>query len=242
MILSFHCTEGMKECKGGHMDIEEKVFQRKRFIMEKCLSFGFKKEKKGLSYEGEFMDGDFSFRLTVTPKEIHGEVWDQMNGEIYSALYRKEGSYAESVRNAYEEELEKISEHCCSDLFFASPQSNRLVSYVKEKYGILPDFPWEKNRFKTYGTFRHPENRKWFGLIIDVEEKLVTKRDEEEIVDVLNLKVNPEKREEILGIPGIYEGYHLNHTHWISIIMDDTVPDDILYSLTDESYKLTKEK
>lgn len=36
----------------------------------------------------------------------------------------------------------------------------------------------------------------------------------------------------------ITPGYHLNKKHWITIIVDDSVPKDQLYWLIDNSYKL----
>src|SRR5690242_16981543 len=36
----------------------------------------------------------------------------------------------------------------------------------------------------------------------------------------------------------ITAGYHLNKTHWNSVITDDGVPEDLVYEMIDHSYKL----
>ena len=43
---------------------------------------------------------------------------------------------------------------------------NQIYTYVKKKYKTAPEFLWQ--RFPNYAVFRHEDNRKWFGLIMDV--------------------------------------------------------------------------
>ena len=41
-------------------------------------------------------------------------------------------------------------------------------------------------------------------------------------VDMVNLKIVPKEVEELTSIRGIYSGYHMNHKHGISVILNDT--------------------
>ena len=58
----------------------------------------------------------------------------------------------------------------------------------------------------------------------------------------LNLKCHPEKaiglREEY---PAITPGYHMNKIHWNTINIDGSVPDSLIFQLTDHSYELVVE-
>lgn len=45
-------------------------------------------------------------------------------------------------------------------------QHERVTRLVYEKYGINLDFPWHE--FPDYEVFRHKDNRKWFGLIMNI--------------------------------------------------------------------------
>ncbi|MHB8132269.1 MAG: MmcQ/YjbR family DNA-binding protein [Mobilitalea sp.] len=55
----------------------------------------------------------------------------------------------------------------------------------------------------------------------------------------INLKCNPERaielRERYSSVTG---AYHMNKTHWNSIQIDSTIPDDELLELIDHSYNL----
>ncbi|MFN6946576.1 MAG: MmcQ/YjbR family DNA-binding protein [Cytophagaceae bacterium] len=55
----------------------------------------------------------------------------------------------------------------------------------------------------------------------------------------INLKCEPEKavllRE---SYQGVLPGYHMNKKHWNTILMDGSIPDDLIIEWTNESYKL----
>jgi predicted DNA-binding protein (MmcQ/YjbR family) len=42
----------------------------------------------------------------------------------------------------------------------------KVYGYVKRKYGSEPEYLWR--RFPDYAIFRHEDNRKWYGLIMDI--------------------------------------------------------------------------
>lgn len=55
----------------------------------------------------------------------------------------------------------------------------------------------------------------------------------------LSLKVRPEDGEELRAThPAIQPGYHLNKRHWITVILDGTVPDPLLRDLLNGSHTL----
>ena len=113
----------------------------------------------------------------------------------------------------------------------------RLFTYIKKKYKVEPEYPW--SRYDTNAVFRHVENKKWFALVMDVRrEKLGLPGDGE--VTVMNLKVDdPFFRDMIIREDGITPAYHMNKQHWITVLMDGTVPEERMYALLEMSYLST---
>lgn len=63
--------------------IEECVFARKRWVLEKMLAFGFQQVGDDYVLERSFLDGDFEVVLTVTEKGVvTGRVIDAISATI----------------------------------------------------------------------------------------------------------------------------------------------------------------
>ncbi len=225
------------------MTIEEKVFQRKRFVPEAMETFGFRKTDDGYLYEAAFLDGDFSARILVTDGgAVSGTVIDAMNGEEYAPLRaeRYNGAYVNKVRSAYEALLEGLADACCRDVPFASDQANRIKEWILKTYGVKPDFPWGQSPYDNAGTFRHADSGKWFALVMHISKGLLTKDADGTMIDVMNLKIDP-----IEGRPerdGVYPAYHMNHKSWITVALDDTLSDDEVTALIQTSFRMTAGK
>lgn len=223
--------------------IEETVFSRKRWIESKMLAYGFHKVNKTYILEKTFLDGDFKTVLSVTPKgQVTGKVIDTITQDEYYQLRQETatGPYVNRVRSAYRSLLTDIADSCCSDVLFASSQANRLTQAILDHFQVKPDFPWEhSSRYQSYGTFRHRSNRKWFALIMNVKREVLDRDGNTSLIDILNVKIPPAQGEELRKIPGIYPAYHMNHKTWISVVLDETLPDEKILELIDTSYQLT---
>lgn len=223
--------------------IEETVFSRKRWIESKMLAYGFHKANKTYILEKTFLDGDFKTVLSVTPKgQVTGKVIDTITQDEYYQLRQETatGPYVNRVRSAYRSLLTDIADSCCSDVLFASSQANRLTQAILDHFQVKPDFPWEhSSRYQSYGAFRHRSNRKWFALIMNVKREVLDKDGNTSLIDILNVKIPPAQGDELWQIPGIYPAYHMNHKTWISVVLDETLPDEKILELIDTSYQLT---
>lgn len=113
----------------------------------------------------------------------------------------------------------------------------KIYGYVKKKYGSEPEYLWR--RFPDYAVFRHEDNRKWYGLIMDVPLKNLGLPGEGR-TDILNVKVDDLLFAEMLvQRKGYLRGYHLNRGNWISILLDGTVPIKEIREMIDLSYQVT---
>ena len=224
--------------------VESIIFIRKRWMPCQMLAYGFKKEGDGYVLKKSFCNGDFLAILSVdTRGQITGRVIDTMTQEDYEPLRQEHshGAYVNMVRSAYEELLNDVAASCCQNVLFASPQANRLAQAILADFQVTPDFPWkDSSRYQSYGAFRHSSNRKWFALIMNVKRSVLTRDKDSRPIDVLNIKIRPEEADTLHAVPGIYPAYHMNHRLWISVVLDDTLPDEKIMSLVQTSYQLTR--
>ena len=208
--------------------------------MDLLSAYGFVKDVGGFLYTERIMDGQFEVRCSVSDAGIvTAKVVDLATDETYAPVNveMSTGGFVGAVREAYRAVLRGVAHACCRRQYFASPTANRLAAAVYARYGETPDFPFATA--PTYGVFRYPPNRKWYGLVMDIPlYRLTGERPPEEeapTVDVLNVKIDPAERESLLAMRGFYPCYHMNKTGWISILLDDSVPDDLLMDLVDKS-------
>ncbi len=112
-----------------------------------------------------------------------------------------------------------------------------VFDYIRKKYKILPEYPWR--RYDSNAVFRHADNKKWFALVMDVQrDKLGIPG--AEYVDVVNLKIDDMFfRDIIIRENGILPAYHMNKMHWITVLLDGTVPGERIFELIDMSFLAT---
>ena len=112
-----------------------------------------------------------------------------------------------------------------------------VYEYIKKKYKVAPEFPWRKN--PENAVFRHDDNRKWFALVMDVERSKIGISGSG-YVDVINLKADDMfYRDILIQEDGIMPAYHMNKMHWITVLLDGTVPEQRVTSLIDMSFMAT---
>ena len=113
----------------------------------------------------------------------------------------------------------------------------QLFDYVKKKYKAEPEHLWM--RFPDYAIFRHADNEKWFGLVMDIPRRKLG-MDSDEIVDILNVKLSdPLLVDLLIRQPGYFRGYHISRGNWVSILLDGSVPFEDICRWLEESYLTT---
>ncbi len=100
-----------------------------------------------------------------------------------------------------------------------------LRTWCISKKGVSEDFPFDETTlvFKVMG--------KMFALT-DLEGDLS-----------INLKCDPEKAVELRELYScVLPGYHMSKKHWNTILVDGSVPDQLIRQWIDHSYELVVEK
>ncbi len=218
------------------MSIESEVFSRKSVCWEKLIPFGFKLEKGIYSYSEFLLEGAFRADIRINEKGfVYGAVMDPELEEEYInfRLENRHGDYPARVRTEYEELLRRIADQCFRQEAFLMPQSNRLAQHIREKYQVSPEFLWA--RFPGCAAFRHPGSGKWFGIIMNVDRgKLLSGETGE--VEIINIKLD-ELAEPHIDNVSILPPYHQTKKNWVSVILDDSLPDEEIWKLIDIGYR-----
>ena len=105
------------------------------------------------------------------------------------------------------------------------------------RYKVKPEYPWRTS--PDSAVFRHADNNKWFALVMDVQGDKVGFHSSD-YVDVINLKIDDMLfRDIVIRETGIIPAYHMNKMHWISVLLDGTVPENRVFDLIYMSFLAT---
>ena len=111
-----------------------------------------------------------------------------------------------------------------------------VLDYARETYGTAPEYLWAK--YPDDAVLRHGDNRKWYALIMNIsKDKLGLEC--AEAVDIMNVKCDPKMIGSLRLTEGILPGYHMNKGNWITVLLDGSVEEELIYSLLDLSFSLT---
>lgn len=214
------------------MSIESNILKRYSPNWKKC-----KKE-----YEKIFLNNSFKAVVKISDDgTVSGTVYDLENDDEFLPLRieNNEGSFAAEVRSEYEKFLTELRDKYFIKNYFIYPQSNRITQLIIEKYGNYPEFLWEK--FDGSGIFRNPESQKWYAAVLEVEGSKV-KKGKTGIIEVLDIKLEPDEIQELLMLPDFYPAYHMNKKSWITIILDESLSDSVIMGYIEKSRQLSFKK
>jgi predicted DNA-binding protein (MmcQ/YjbR family) len=94
-------------------------------------------------------------------------------------------------------------------------------NYCLNKKGVTEEFPFDEN-----------------VLVFKVMGKIFCLTDIQRF-ESINLKVDPEEGVELREkYPAVQPGYHMNKKHWVTVLMDGSIPDKMLLKWADNSYVL----
>ena len=109
-----------------------------------------------------------------------------------------------------------------------NPPLNRadLIALCGRLPDSYEDYPFDD---PNWTVMRHNGTGKTFALIYEHRGNMC-----------INLKLLPQKCAWLQqNYAQITPGYHMNKRHWVTVILDGTLPDEFIVSLIGESYDLT---
>lgn len=109
-----------------------------------------------------------------------------------------------------------------------------IINYVASQYGTEPEYPWFD--LPEHAVLRH-SNGKWYGIIMNIPKVRLGLKSTENI-DILVCKCDPMMRDLLLSEKGFYPAYHMNKTHWITVLLDGSVNTDLVFHILDLSHQI----
>ena len=214
------------------MTIEESIFNRYLIDENSLLDYGFNSD---YVYVTGILNNTFKVIITYFNKKITGKIIDLSFDEEYTNFrIDKSGEFNLRIKSEYERILLDIRDKTCIKRTYIFDQANRINDYIYLKYKVSPDFPFTSSKY--HGVYRNFDG-KWFGILMDIPFEKVDK-EKNGLIEVINVKIDPNDKDKLLKVEGIYEAYHMNKKSWISIVLNDTVSDELIFELIDKSYKL----
>ena len=114
-----------------------------------------------------------------------------------------------------------------------SSQRERITQYIQDTYGTQAEYLWADSPGNAI--FRHPASKKGYAALMRVlPEKLGLAG--EEALDVMDIRCSTILIGSLLSTKGFLPAYHMNKNHWISVVLDNSVPDDQITPLLELSY------
>ena len=100
------------------------------------------------------------------------------------------------------------------------------IAFCRSFAGVYEDYPFHDDNWTV---MRHTKNKKTFAFIY-----------ERTGCTWINVKVDPEWRDFWRNtFSAVIPAYHMNKTHWNSIILNGTIPEEDIKRMIGESYDLT---
>jgi len=215
--------------------MEKDIFSKCIFDYNKLLDYGFIKDNNKYKYSTNIMNNKFRIDIIISNNIVNSKVIDLEFNEEYISIKIDSfiGEYVSKVREEYNNILYDIKNKCCIINYFKYEQSNRVSKYIDNKYNIKPEFLFKDD--DNTGVFRN-NKKKWFGIIMNINKLKLDNENKD--IEVINIKLDPDRIISLLEEEGFYKAYHMNKKYWISIILDNSVNDKLLFNLIDESYDI----
>ena len=219
------------------IDIAE-IFKNVTLDTEKLLREGVFNTESGYCKEYQIMNDRYHVSIVIS---VNGDadfrVYETETGEEYmpAHVYGSTGAFVGEIHTECEAILKSIAVKCCCSDHFQWEQSKRILAFIRNTYGAEPEFLWD--RFPDCAALRVPGKSPWFALIgrIPMEKLHLGGNGPAEII---NLKDEPERVKSRIEAGEALPAYHMNKQHWYTVILNDTIPDDKIAALIENSYAL----
>ena len=218
------------------MNLESEIFSNYLIREDRLLDYGIQPEGEGLTFRKPLPEDHMEIVLTYDGA-LRGQILDLAAGEEYLNFRNERAAgYGAGIRQKFLELLLDIRENCCKNQHFRSPQARRICESMEETYDCTPEFLWPS--IPSYAAFRRKGTKKWFAVMGSVPmSKLDPDFPRRGDVEVVNVKVDSGQIREILGRPGCYPAFHMNKKCWVSLILDDTLPDGEIQARIADSFE-----
>ena len=202
---------------------------------KRAIAYGFSRTEAGLELKKELPGVGLYAVFVIAGKSFEVNVFDADTDEEYLPFNVLDNitGFVTGIREQVEDLVQEIKEKCLLN----SNMKLRLMEYCERKFGTEPEAPWEDSP-DAY-TFKTAKRNKWYALFMTIPYKslgLAAKG----TLDVVNIKLPPEKVLDLIDRVHFFPAYHMNKKHWITIVLDKEVDEPLVQQLLEESYGLVE--
>ncbi len=214
-------------------------FKYKKPNFDKLLKFGFKKREKIYQFDKKILDGEFVLSVFVTESgDVSTKVVDKSSGDEYFLHLLKDsvGEFVGRVREEFEATLNEICKSCFESDVFKSKQAKAILEFADGKGNKL-EFLWDNS--PNVAILRRSDTKKWYAVLFVLPKSKLDNKSSE-IVDIVDLRLQPDELEKIVDGKNYFRAYHMNKKRWISMALDGSVSTQDILKFVENSFNLAK--
>lgn len=215
-------------------------FKNKKINIQKLLSFGFIEKNDFYIYSADLMDAQMKMVVTISKNDtVSAKVFDNLTGDEYvlHLVERAVGSFVGKVRDEYEAVLKEISLKCYENDVYKTGQAKEVIKHITEEYKNELEFPWNDEN----SVLRRADNNKWYAVFLKISARKIG-IDRDDIIEVLNIKMEPLEVERLVDNKKYFPAYHMNKKHWVTIPFGGYLSTTEILEKIEDSYKLCKKR
>lgn len=216
------------------------IFKNRTPNGEKLANYGFERFGESFVYCTDIFDNQFRITVKIDDRgEVSAELLDLAAEEAYTLhlVAEASGEFVGRVRSEYERVLQDIAENCFDFDIFRENCTHKIVEYARQKYGDELEFLWE--RYPDAAVLRRKDNQKWYALFMTIPRSKLG-LDSAEPAEIIDLRFDKDELPKKVDGVRYFPGYHMNKKHWLTMILDGSVPVEEILNYLDESYKSAK--
>ncbi len=216
----------------------DNILKNKTIKYNKLLKYGFIKDNEKYIYKKNIHDNQFEINIIISDKERYSTLIDKESKTEFALvdIENAEGQFIGNLRQEYDKTIQDIIVKCTDKEVFRNSQSKEIIKYIYQKYNDKLEFLWEK--FDDNAICRNKQNNKWYAVFLKISEKKLGLESDNQ-VEIIDLRYQKEKIENLLKNKNIFPGYHMNKKSWITLKLDNSLTTKEIYNLIDNSYKLS---
>ena len=112
--------------------------------------------------------------------------------------------------------------------------ARQALELIGERFDVEAEFLWESSPGSA--AFRHPLSRKWFAVLMSGLPRERLNLPGEGLTDILDVKCAPALAGALRDGRRFLPAYHMNKEHWITLVLDGSIPPEEMVPILDLGY------
>ena len=204
--------------------------------LEKLQRYGFQQDGEKYLYCTQLLNGQFRLTVTVSREGVQTTLFDCDFQEEYTLhlVAEANGEFVNRVREELNAILQDIETNCFENTKSALVQA--IFDFAREAYGDEPEYLWEDC---DYAVLRRKDTKKWYAIVMDIPQKRLG-LEGDHVVEILDVRIDSENLSQTIDGKRFFPAYHMNKKHWITILLNGSLPKEEIFQYLNDSYQMAK--